>query len=321
MRTYSAVIVFAAAMIPSVLAAETPPIAHANKDAVRNDPTLTRAKQIKNNIEETERDLAQQEQAAFQRIEQALQQISEGSLASQQEALEGFRDATGVLRQLSRDLLANRDKIITDIDKLGHINRLAVPVFQNASKTFAEYAKDEPYEELKKDYTRLAAVWKLIADNLEKRSAQYETENKELADTLRYLERTAIFLDRLYQHFDSLPNISPLTERDQYIENLKKFIRSFERLRELFHGFDDELRANAIADDLHPKASVGQTILAAYPKVTGKIQQMEPSAFRTMLPIVGVPFLVGCVYLPIKTYRWIFRRERPQSSKPFRRRG
>ncbi len=264
-------------LMPTISLAESGTPTQTNEQAVKADPKLSLAKKTKREIEETERNLAQQEQEAFLLIQQAIKNMPSDALTAQHDALDGLRQVTSILHQLSQNLLEKRNGIITDIDKLRRLNRMASKVFREASKSFEEYAREEPYEDIRKDYIRLAGIWTVLAKDLEKRTGQYDTENNELKEMLRYLERIALYLGRLHQHFEASPNTASIQEREKYIEDLKRFIKSFEKLRSLFGDFDKELRANALANDL-PSA---QSIMASAKKAT---------AAATEVPTEKVPF-------------------------------
>jgi hypothetical protein len=312
MRMLTLVFIIVGGLMPTVLWANTDPPEQPKELALRTNPRLTSAKHAKDCIEETERDLARQEQEAFQLIERAIKQIPSGALDAQQDSLEGFRQVTGVLRQLSSELLANRTKIVTDIDKLCQVNKSAVDAFREAAITFEKYSKEESYAELHEEYLRLAGVWELLAVTLEKRASQYESGNQELKDMLEYLEHVSLFLDRLNQHFESLPNIVILKDRERYDNQLKQFIKSFERLRIMFHEFDDKLRENALADDLRSKKRNDEPAKTLGPAATGITQpnkaggpvasSQKPvtdlagndSNGKLWFTVAGVPLAFGC---------------------------
>jgi hypothetical protein len=260
MRAFLIVITVATFFPPILSAAGKQPPLDNSQESFSRDPKMALAERAKNSIQKKERELAQDEEAAFELIEEALKQVPDGTLQSEQQTLDGFRQATGVLRKLAHDLLENRDKIVTDIDMLQRMNRSAVPIYRDGAKNFIEFSKSEPYDEIQEDYLRLAGMWNMIADSMEKRAEQFAEQNKEMEEMLRYLERTAVFLDRLQQHFDSIPDLESLKDRERYLENLRRFIKSFEKFRQLFREFDTELRSNAVATDLRSQKNSSQRL-------------------------------------------------------------
>ena len=214
------------------------------------DSAMALAKDQKVRIESIESQLAKDEQSAIELIEEAIRQLPDGSLQAQERTLDGFRQATGVLRKLAHDLLANRNAIVADFVVMRKIYGTAAPIYRDAPKTSSSFPSQNPIGELQEQYRQLAETWNFIADKMEKGSDRVAEENKEMAETLKYLERIALFLDRLQQHFDSIPDLNSLKDREKYLENLRHFIKSFEKFRELFREFDTALRSNAVAANL-----------------------------------------------------------------------
>jgi len=228
-------------------AAENPVSANAE------DRRLKLARLYKERIESQEREIAQNEEAAFNAIQEAIAKLPTGSLQAQQQTLAGFRQATVILGNLARQLLDRREQLLTDIGALNQVTKAAAPAFRETSKLFEQYAKEEPYEEIKKDYVTLAQAWSAMADLMEKRADRFAGENKEITETIQYLERTAIFLERLQQHLDSIPNLDALQDREQYLEQLRRYIRAFEQFRDLFRRFNEALRSDALSADLRSR--------------------------------------------------------------------
>ena len=213
-----------------------------------------------------------------------------------------------MLRKLAHNLLANRNAIIADFVVLRKMYRTAAPIYRDGAKDFIEFSKSEPYGELQEQYRQLAETWNFIADKMEKGSDRVAEENKEMAETLKYLERIALFLDRLQQHFDSIPDLNSLKDREKYLENLRHFIKSFEKFRELFREFDTALRSNAVAANLPSRKNSTPEEVAG--RTNALLAQCQSPVFRIAMPLVGLPLLIGCCMLPVKYCRRRFARKR-----------
>ncbi len=272
------------------------------------DSAMALAKDQKVRIESMELELANDEQKAIELIEEAIRQLPDGSLQAQERTLDGFRQATGVLRKLAHNLLANRNAIVADLVVLQKMYRTAAPIYRDGAKDFIEFSKSEPFGELQEQYRQLAETWNFIADKMEKGSDRVVEENKEMAETLKYLERIALFLDRLQQHFDSIPDLNSLKDREKYLENLRHFIKSFEKFRELFREFDTALRSNAFAANLPSRKNT--TPEEAAGRTNALLAQCQSPVFRIAMPLVGLPLLIGCCMLPVKYCRRRFDRKR-----------
>ena len=272
------------------------------------DSAMALAKDQKVRIESMEWELANDEQKAVELIEDAIRQLPDGSLQAQERTLDGFRQATGVLRKLAHNLLANRNAIVTDFVVLRKRYREAAPIYRDGAKDFIEFSKSEPYGELQEQYRQLAETWNFIADKMEKGSDRVVEENKEMAETLKYLERITLFLDRLQQHFDSIPDLKSLKDREKYLENLRHFIKSFERFRELFREFDTALRSNAVAANLPSRKNSTPEEVAG--RTNALLAQCQSPVFRIAMPFVGLPLLIGCCMLPVKYCRRRFAQKK-----------
>ena len=221
------------------------------------DPRLGAARRITANIQRTEQRIAGEEEAAFRIIDEAINKLPDGTLQAQLDTLNGFRQATTVLHAMARDLLAHRDNLVTDLESLLEMTQHSVSVYNDAARCFQENAAEEPFDEIKEDYVTLANAWTAMAAFMDERGKRLAIENDEIRDTMQYLERTAIFLDRLKQNLDSLPDLQALQEREQYLEQLRRYIRSFEEFRNLFRKFNAALQSDA--RPAAPKSDINST--------------------------------------------------------------
>ena len=222
------------------------------------DPRLGAARRITANIQRTEQRIAGEEAAAFRIIDEAINKLPDGTLQAQLDTLNGFRQATAVLHAMARDLLAHRDNLVTDLESLLEMTQHSVSVYNDAARCFQENAAEEPFDEIKEDYVTLANAWTAMATFMDERGKRLAIENDEIRDTMQYLERTAIFLDRLKQNLDSLPDLQALQEREQYLEQLRRYIRSFEEFRSLFRKFNAALQSDVRPAALHSAPSPPQ---------------------------------------------------------------
>ncbi len=219
------------------------------------DPRLQAARRLTASIQRTEQEIARQEEAAFRIIEAAINKLPDGTLQAQLETLAGFRQATSILDAMARDLLAHRDTIITDLESLHEMTQTAVSVYAEAARMYQEYADEEPFDEIKQDYVTLADAWTAMAAFMDKRTKRLAVENEEIRDTMQYLERTSVFLGRLGQNLESIPDLQALQEREQYLLQLRRYVRSFEEFRNLFRKFNAALQSEAHPVEPQPTSS------------------------------------------------------------------
>jgi hypothetical protein len=236
------------------------------------DPRLTQAAQARQQVEQKEKSLAKTEEEIFHTIEAAISNISAGRVEQPQIALDGFRELCQQLRPLAADLMSRHEEYKKNVKALATAHSDALPKFRLVAETYQEYAKEETYDDLKQDYMTVAQTWLSFAKGIEEQNGKSAPNEQALGETIRYVSRTAVFLDRFEQHITILlPHSQTAAERHQYMEQLKRYIRAFEHLRHLIRAMDQELRMSALSADLRPKE-------VATPDASKSVADVLPSA-------------------------------------------
>lgn len=185
-------------------------------------------------------------------LAQALDRMEAGKFvpAEQKATIEALRVYVKSLRGIAADLLTHHKTFVSVQEQYRAALTTAPAKFRDASRLFLEYAAEEPFYEIKQDYERLAQDWLTLASLVERRAAEVARDDKtrDWGDTLRYVERTALFLERLDAHLESFPiNLDSGEIRERHIADLKAYIDGFEALRKHLGTYREKLRNGAVS--------------------------------------------------------------------------
>jgi hypothetical protein len=185
-------------------------------------------------------------------LAQALDRMEGGKfIASEQKAtIEALRAYVKSLRGIAADLLSHHRSFGSVQEEYRQALAAAPSRFRDASRLFLDYAAEEPFYEIKRDYERLAQDWLTLATHVERRASEVERDDRtrDWGDTLRYVERTALFLERLDAHLESFPiNLDSGEIRERHLADLKAYIDGFEALRKHLGTYREKLRNGAVS--------------------------------------------------------------------------
>jgi hypothetical protein len=215
-------------------------------------------------------------------LAQALDRMEGGKFvpSEQKATVEAFRGYVKGLRSIAGDLLSHNRTFMTSQEDYGKALSAAPAKFREASRLFREYAAEEPFAEIKKDYTHLSEDWDTLASLVERRAAEVESESKarDWGDTFRYVERTALFLDRLDAHLESFPvDLDSGDIHERHLADLKAYIEGFEALRKHLGTYREKLQSGAVS----PKVREDLTTAARKPRATTIPVSYVPDASST----------------------------------------
>lgn len=160
--------------------------------------------------------------------------------------LKAFKPLVSELRQLSNSLSEKEAKYVEALRSYRSKIQSAPQIYRTAGKMFREYAAEEPIEDFKRDYILLAETWEGCAEYEEARvKLLAPNTTSEIQAFQQYLARSAILLERLESHIDSLPDFGDDDQRAVYIAQLQRYVRGFEELRRLFRTFHEKLRSGS----------------------------------------------------------------------------
>lgn len=156
----------------------------------------------------------------------------------------------------------------------------APAAFRGAGVSYRRFAAEEPYEEIKADYLRLAEICDALAARYEKRAVGLPDEAKEMRETMKFVERTVIYLERHDVLAAAFPDLSAGADRDQFLDVLKKYVEGYKGLRGNLNKFHEKLKDQAMDPRLR---QAGDAVASARPKI------LVPPAGPTAKPAADAP--------------------------------
>lgn len=147
----------------------------------------------------------------------------------------------------------------------------APAAFRGAGVSYRRFASDEPFEEIKADYLRLAEICDALAGRYEKRAVGLPDEAKEVRETMKFVERTVVYLERHDVLAAAFPDLSAGADRDRFLEVLRKYVEGYKGLRGNLDKFHGKLTAQAMDPRLRPAvaAAAGRPKAPATPAPAG----------------------------------------------------
>lgn len=262
----------AAAVTAVALAA--PPAGAAGPDAAPPDPKVRMAQIAKEEVEYAEKALAKTEADILKEVDEAVAGMALDKPGAEKLAIDGMRRVAARGRALAKKLVEGHAAYAASAKALKGVYARSPAVFRDAAKTFRGYAAEEEFEDIKKDYLTCAETWESLAMVMEKRVEAIAGEEKAIAEAMRMVERTGVFLERFEAHLASYPDLSAGEDRQKFLDQLRRYVQTYEGLRGSLGKFNEQLKKQALAPDLRPKA--GDTAVAARPDAARQPAVAQP---------------------------------------------
>lgn len=227
------------------------------------DPKVRMAQIAKEEVEYAEKALAKTEADILKEVDEAVAGMALDKPGAEKLAVDGMRRVAARGRALAKKLVEGHAAYAASAKALRGVYARSPAVFRDAAKTFRGYAAEEEFEDIKKDYLTCADTWESLAKVMEKRVEAIAAEEKAIAETMRMVERTGVFLERFEAHLASYPDLSAGEDRQKFLDQLRRYVQTYEGLRESLGKFNEQLKKQAVAPDLRPKA--GDTAVATRP--------------------------------------------------------
>jgi uncharacterized protein with von Willebrand factor type A (vWA) domain len=268
------------------------------------DPRLRLAEHAKEAVERAEEIVTKAEETIIVEIDKALVAINKlldqleqiqkrqpNQIVRADETFKALRAAAVELLKLAKALEERQEGYTHNLKSLKTAMETAPAAFREAAKAFLSYAQEEEYTDLRIAYGELAAVWETLATRLEDRSSELIPDSKEITEALQYLGRTSIFLERLVAHIDAIPQMEVLGDHPKYLEQLQRYIKSFERVREQIRILHNDICTEAVSSNLRAKPAIEVAQKQGDPP-------SKPTRPQTPLPMYryGDPVPAGGVY-------------------------
>src|SRR5947209_2290490 len=137
---------------------------------------LSPARTARDRIEDSERRMVEEDRA----LTQALDRMEAGRFvpAEQQATAGAFRTYVQSLRGIATDLISHHREFVSTEREYREALAAAPGQFREARRLRREYAADEPYAEIKRDYERLSEDWLTLASLVERQAAAVERDER-----------------------------------------------------------------------------------------------------------------------------------------------
>jgi hypothetical protein len=287
-KTFAAVVLAALVLTTATRAADPPS---------RPDPALVKAYAAAEAIKGTEAKQEKLEADLIRDLDTFL--AAAGPLTPELEKLtvEKTRAVAAGLHAMGKRLVAFHKDYEASNKTVAAAYAQAPPAFRAAGVTFRKFAAEEPYEEIKHDYVRLAEICDTLATRYEKRVAALPDEAKEIRETMKFVERTVLYLERHDALAASFPDLSVGADREKFLDTLKKYIDGYKDLRGSMDKFHEKLKEQAMDPRLRP-ADKGATALVsktptAVPSKSAPTPDGKPVPPASALPTPDLAALIA----------------------------
>jgi hypothetical protein len=148
------------------------------------------------------------------------------------------------LREIADQLLADHEKYVEAFQSLTNTLTQAPACFRKLAEEYASYERSEPFDELKKEYHQMSLTWLALAERTENRARTLKDSVPPLNDSLEFLRRTALFLQRLETSLEAYPITlgNPEESRQKIVEKYKLYIGEYDSLRNRLKEFHIEVK-------------------------------------------------------------------------------
>lgn len=228
--------------------------AEETKERRGDPPQLKPALEARERIEASGRSLDKLEAE----LVAAMDRMMPGTFSATQEKVTvlALREYVKKLRAMGKELIGRGDEFVRSSKTYRDAVSSAPGAFREASKVFAQYADEEPFEDFKKEYRKMSVDWANIAATMDFRAKEMNEDEvkRDWPNTLRYLERSCLFLDRLDAFLEAWPvNLEDGVRREQYLNDLKRYLDGFESLRKQLGTLRDKVQKTARSPEVRKR--------------------------------------------------------------------
>jgi hypothetical protein len=232
MKTWFGATLAVAIVVAAGTAADPPP---------RPDPALVKMYAASESVKGAEEKQAKLEADLIRDLDKFLAAV--GPLTPELEKLtvEKTREVAKSLHGMGKRLLAfHKDYEASNAALVGAY--AAAPAgFRAAAGMYRGYAAEEPFKDIKLDYARLAEVCNLLAGRYEKRAAALPDEARQIRETMKFVERTVLYLERHDVVAAAAPDLAVGADRTRFLAGLKQYIDGYESFRKNMTKFHEKL--------------------------------------------------------------------------------
>ena len=142
-------------------------------------------------------------------------------------------ESTRRLRLMTHQFLDEQDQYLASIQAYRQAAMRAPEEFQRAANIFELFAAEEPYEDFREDYLVMSQMFLSLADHYEsqKEALLTEFDPEAFRETIAYLQRGALMLDRFEAALEIGSLSNELGRTAELIRQLSTVVKTFQEFR------------------------------------------------------------------------------------------
>ena len=269
------------AMLASVTVFSTLPAIRGDDVAPQNaNPVLTRAVVVKQAVETRQREYVTARDALFNVLDGAVAQIPAAptDFTAERAALASFREIIRSLREEGERVQAAQSQFLETAHSYHRELPAAAEVFDQIAVQFTQYQREEPYEDHRRDYAHSVVIFQQLAVRCRAGIQELEPEIARVTANVPYLERSLVFLTRMDQALETVPEFQAGAEYDRLLAQLKNYVTGYERMRTSLRGFHDQLSPSpSTTPPATPTANDKVVLLPAQSGLNGEAHWTYPA--------------------------------------------
>jgi hypothetical protein len=215
----------------------TPAIPQASDNS--DDGAIKEAESAQKVVQQKEEQLLK----LLQEIAESTRDIEPGNLPKEQKALEGFKKLLPLLKERSAWLLNKQEDFSKNMQLYQAALEKTPRAFLRAAEVYGKFAADEDDLFFKEQYLDMAQRSKKLAAAMEVRAKGVKNVQVEVAQKLRFVEKSVVFLNRLGDFLAIYdPASGKSAEVDSYLKQLDAYIAHFYQSISAFKQLSDTIQ-------------------------------------------------------------------------------
>lgn len=187
-------------------------------------------------------------------ISEATQGTQPWDVAKERQAIDGFKKLIPLLKERSTWLLGKHEEFVKSMSLYQAALAKAPAAFLRASETYTKYAAEEDEIFFKEQYLDMATRSKKLAAVMDARANAVKDVQADVAQKLRFVERSVIFLNRLEEFLAIYdPANDKSAEVDAYLRQLDQYITHFNASITAFKQLSDKIQTTATSPGPSPR--------------------------------------------------------------------
>jgi len=142
-------------------------------------------------------------------------------------------ESTRELRMMAREILEQKDEYLATLRSFEKPIGRAPAELRRAAELFEQFSVEAEFDAFRDDYLEMSRLFLALAERYEVQREQFQLEFNEESylETMIYLERGALMLDRFESALIVARTADEFPDAMRHLENIRTFIRTFEAFR------------------------------------------------------------------------------------------